>query len=103
MEFDSLSCLTCAIGFERAFIQHDDISITRLDFSREAAGEGENMGSSTCSPVVFRDYPTTCSAARIPQLDEETGRIMQDVRHGLRVIDTAALYMDGNELADDFS
>jgi len=103
MEFDSLGCPTCAIGFERAFIQHEDISITRLNFSREAAGSGENRDSNTGDSVVFRDYPTTCNAARIPQLDEETGRIVQDLRHGFRVIDTAALYMDGDELADDFS
>jgi len=103
MEFDSSSCPTCAIGFERAFIQHEDLSIARLNFSREAADNGENMGSSTRGSVVFREYPTTCNVTRIPQLDEETGRIVQDLRHGFRVIDTAALYMDGDELADDGS
>ena len=52
MEFDFSSCLTCAIGFERAFIQHKDISITRLDFSREAAGNGENMVSNK-TPLIL--------------------------------------------------
>jgi ferredoxin len=66
MEFDSSRCPTCAIGFERAFIQHEDRSITRLNFSWEVAGENEN----TCDTLVFRDYPTTCNGAQIPQLDE---------------------------------
>ena len=88
MEFDSSRCPTCAIGFERAFIQHEDLSVTRLDFSWAAAGELEIMSSRTCSSVVFRDYPTTCNGTRIPQLDEETGRIVQDVKGGFRVIDT---------------
>jgi len=93
MAFDSSPWPKCAIGFERAFIQHEDLSITRLNFSREAAGgEAENMDSSSCSSVVFRDYPTTCNGARIPLLDEETGRIVQYWSHGFPVIDTALIY-----------
>lgn len=60
MEFDSSRCPTCAIGIERAFIQHEDLSITRLNFSWEA-GEAENMGSSTYGSVVFTNYPTKCN------------------------------------------
>jgi len=92
MEFDSSPCPRCAIGFERAFIQHEDLSITRLNFSREAAGEAENMGSKDCSSVVFRDSPTTCTGTRIPKLDEETGRIVQVFSYGFRIIDTALIY-----------
>jgi len=83
---DLTKYFTIGFEFERAFIQHEDLSITHLNFSREAAGKEENMGSSTCGSVVFRNYPTMCNAARIPQLDEETGRIVQDLRHGFRVI-----------------
>jgi hypothetical protein len=100
MEFDSSRCPTCAIGIERAFIQHEDLSITRLNFSWEA-GKAENMGSSTCGSLVFTDYPTKCNEARIPQLDEETGRIVQDLRDGFRVIDTALIYMEGDEVEED--
>jgi len=103
MEFDSLGCPTCATGFEQASIQHEDILITRLNFSREASGKGENMDSNTGDSVIFSDYPTTYNADRIPKLDEEMGRIVQDLNHGFWVIDMAALYLDGDELADDFS
>ena len=95
MEFDSSRCQTCAIGFERAFIQHEDRSITRLNFSWAKRKESE-MGSSPVS-VVFRDYPTTCNGARVPQLDEETGRIVQDLSYGFRVVDTALVYMKGDK------
>ena len=32
---------------------------------------------------------------------EETGRIVQVLRDGFRVIDTALIYMDGNEVEED--
>jgi hypothetical protein len=102
MELDSSSsssCPTCAIGFEKAFIQHMDRSITRLSFSWET-GEAEMIGSSppasTYGKVISKNYPTTCNGARIPQLDEEMGRIVQDLRDGFRIIDTATLYMDSH-------
>lgn len=102
MEFesDSFKCPTYAIGIERAFIQHEEPLITRLDFSWEA-GLAENMSSSTCGSVAFTNYPTTCSGARIPKLDEETGRIVQDVRDGFWVIDTALVYTEGVEVEED--
>ena len=103
-ELDSSDCPTCAIGFEKAFVQHMDRSITRLSFSWET-GEAEKIGSppaSNCDIVISRDYPTTCNGARIPQLDEETGRIVQDLRDGVRIIDTATLYMGSDELLDGF-
>jgi len=103
-ELDSSDCPTCAIGFEEAFIQHMDRSITRLSFSWEA-GEVEKLVSPpecTCDIVISRDYPTTCNGARIPQLDEETGRIAQDLRDGVRIIDTATLYKESDELLDGF-
>ncbi|KIM39062.1 hypothetical protein M413DRAFT_235340 [Hebeloma cylindrosporum] len=86
MEFDSSRCPTCAIGLEKAFIQHEDSSISRLSMSWEKGEPGS---------VVFNDYPTTCNGARIPHFDEETGRTVQDLRDGFRVIDTATLYKDG--------
>ena len=39
-----------------------------------------------------------CNGARIPQLDEETGRIVQELRDGFRIIDTATLHMDSDEV-----
>ena len=97
MELDSSRCPTCSIGFERAFIQHEDRSITRPNFSWEVAGENGN----TCDTLVFKDYPTTCNGAQIPQLDEETGRIVQVLRDGFRVIDTALVYAESDELEED--
>jgi hypothetical protein len=90
MVFNSSKYPKYAIGFEKAFFHHADDSITRLAFSWEAAGEAENVGSRTCSSVVFRDSPR--NGARIPQLDEETGRIVQVIRGGFWVIDTALVY-----------
>jgi hypothetical protein len=86
--------LTYAIGFEKAFIQHSDRSITRLSYSwgtRE--GDKDECHVSSCIPVISGDYPTTPNGARLPKLDEETGRIVQDFREGILVIDTAILYM----------
>ena len=77
---------TCAVGFETAFIQPMDQSITCLSFSWET-GEAKKIGSppaSTSVSVISRDYPTTCNGARIPQLDEETGRIVQEFGDGFR-------------------
>jgi hypothetical protein len=98
-ELDSSDCPTCAIGFEKAFIQHMDRSITRLSFSWET-GPAERIGSapaSTCGMVISRDYPTVWHGARIPRLDEETGRIVQGLMDGIRIIDTATLYRDSDE------
>jgi len=84
MGFDSPRNPTCAIGFEREFVQHRDRLTTHPSFSWEK-GEVENMGSSlarTCGSVISRDYPTTCIGARIPQLDEETGRVVQELIDG---------------------
>jgi hypothetical protein len=103
-EFDSSGRQTCAIGFEKASTQHMDRSITRLRFSWEK-GEATKTDSSpvsTCDSVSFIDYPTTYHRARIPQLDEETGRIVQDLRDGFWIIDTATLYMEVNEVEDNF-
>jgi len=53
------------------------------------------MGSSpanTCGSVVSRDCSTTLDRVRIPQLDEETGRMVQGPSNGFRVVDTAMLY-----------
>ena len=103
-EFDTSDYQTCAIGFEKAFIQHMDRSIARLSFSWEM-GEDEVIGSSpasTCGIVIFKDYPTAFNGARIPQLDEETGGIVQDLRDGVRIIDTATLYGDSVELQSNF-
>jgi hypothetical protein len=97
--FDSSKNPICAIGFEKAFIQHLDRSITHLNFSWEK-GEASDTSSSPVS-VVFRDYPTTYNGARIPKLDEETGRIVQDLRFGFRVIDTALIYMEGDEVEEN--
>ena len=74
----------------RHFFHHADESIIRLTFSWEAAGKAENVGSRTCSSVVFRDYPR--NGPQIPQLDEETGRIVQGIRGGFWVIETALVY-----------
>jgi len=70
MEFNLSIFPMCAIGFEKAFFHHTDDSIIRLTFSWKAVSKAENVGSRTCSSVVFRDYPR--NGARIPQLDEET-------------------------------
>jgi len=94
MEHDSSRCPTCTIGFERAFIQHEDRSITRLNCSWEAARENEN----TCDTPFFRDYPTTCNGAQIPPLDEEMDRIVQVLRDDFRIIDTAFVYAESDEL-----
>jgi hypothetical protein len=99
VEFDSSKNPMCAIGFEKAFIQHMDRSITRLNFACEK-GEASDTGSLPDS-VVFRDYPTTHNGARIPKLDEETGRIVQDLRFGFRVVDTALIYMEGVEVEEN--
>ncbi|KAF8804488.1 hypothetical protein BYT27DRAFT_7106757, partial [Phlegmacium glaucopus] len=96
MEFDSPKDPTCAIGFEKAFIQHLDRSATRLSFSWEKQ-DAQNIVSrplGSCVRVVSRDYPSVSNGARLVKLDEETGRIVQDSIKGIQVIDTAFLFID---------
>jgi len=91
----------CAFGVEKAFIQQKqkDQSITYLRFSWEK-GEAKKIDS---SPASIRDGFKFFRGYHAPQLDEETGRIVQDLKDGLRIIDTATLYMDSGELEGNSS
>jgi len=91
-------CALCAFGVEKAFAQHKDRSITYLKFSWEQ-GEAKKIDSSPASTrdgVFLRGY-------HAPQLDEETGRIVQDWSNGFRIFDTATLYMDSGEVGGNVS
>ena len=77
----------CAFGFQKAFIQDVDWSATRLSFSWD--GDTGSSPSNTYGRVILRDQPTTCNQTRPPQLDKETGRIVQKLKDGFRVVDTA--------------
>lgn len=89
---------TCVGGFEKAFIQHTDRSVSRLSFSwdgREVGGvDPWLMG--TCTRAVSRNYPPTFNGARLPKFDEETGRLVQDSAHGIWVGDTSLAYTNEN-------
>jgi hypothetical protein len=91
IQFDHSGIPTCAIGFQKALIQHSDQSTTRLSFSGKLHdSDGIDTFPSSCV-ITSRDYPTT-PGARLPKLDEETGRIVQDLNDGVMIIDTATLY-----------
>jgi len=93
MALEQLKDMTFAIGFEKSFIQHSDRSVMRLSLTQgiREQDKGDCFAHSDF-PVISRDYPTTPNGARLPKLDEETGRLVQDFRDGFLVIDTATLY-----------
>ncbi|RDB18600.1 hypothetical protein Hypma_014707 [Hypsizygus marmoreus] len=95
MEVDGLQPghITLAVRSEKVLIQHRDRSIYRLVFSWAARGVKDPQPFQTYSSVTWNDFPTTCNGARLPLLDEETGRIIQSARDGIVVVDTALLYM----------
>ena len=83
-----------AVGFQKAFYMKIDGSATRFSFPWDL-GAGEGVGSSparNCGRVVSWDHPTECVGALRPQLDEETVRIVQGLKHGFWVVDTALVY-----------
>jgi hypothetical protein len=91
MEFDRPKAATSAIGFEKAFIQHERQTASRLSFSwdfREAEST-DTQAPCSCVCAISQDYPTTSDGARLPKFDEETGRIIQDSLDGVWVVDTA--------------
>ena len=92
IHLDHSGISNCAIGFQKALIQHPlaDESTTRLSFSGKLNSDGIDTFFSSCV-ITSRDYPTTLGV-RLPKLDEETGRIVQDLRDGVIIIDTAILY-----------
>ncbi|RDB18718.1 hypothetical protein Hypma_014706 [Hypsizygus marmoreus] len=87
-----LGCITLSVGFEKAFIQHRDRSISRLKFSWDKRGIQEVKPASSCPTITVKGYPTTLNGARLPLLDEETGRVVQSSREGIVIVDTALLY-----------
>jgi hypothetical protein len=96
MDFGQLEGLSFAIGFEKGVIQYGNRTVARLGFSWDV----EDMGlcpKISCTCVLFRDYPTTPNGARPPKLDEETGRIVQDLIGGVLVIDTALVGTIGKQ------
>jgi hypothetical protein len=98
MEYHRQERSTSVVGFEKAFIQHRDDSISRLSFSwddREDGSVNPWLGGS-CAHVMSKDYPTTHHGAYPPRFDEGTGRIVQNLNDGLWVIDTALLYLIGD-------
>lgn len=90
--FDHAGIPTSAIGFQKALIQHADQSITRLSFSGKPQDSGGADARPSSCVTTSRDYPTITAGARLPKLDEETGRIVQDWKDGAMIIDTAMLY-----------
>ena len=90
--FDRTAMSTCAIGFQKAFLQHSDLSISRLSFS----GKPQDLDGIVAYPsshvVTSRDCPTIPSGTQLPKIDEETGRIVQELKDSLMIIDTAILY-----------
>jgi len=94
-EVDSERDLAHAIGFQKAFGTKMDQSAIRLSFPWELGAAEEGMGPSLAKNwgrAVAWDHPTECVGALRPQLDEETGRIVQDLNHGFLVVDTALVY-----------
>ena len=89
---DRIAMSTCAIGFQKAFLQHSDRSITRLSFSGKLQQSEDIVACLSFHVVTFRDYPTVSGGIPLPQLDEETGRIVQDLKNRVIIIDTASLY-----------
>jgi hypothetical protein len=94
MEFDRQAISTSVVGFEKAFIQHQDRSVSRLSFAwdEREVGSIDPWLQSSCVCVVSKDYPTICDGARLPKFDEESGRIVQDSMEGIQIFDTALLY-----------
>ena len=91
--FDRTGMSTCAIGFQKAFLQHSDQSITRLSFSGKPQDLDDIVAYPSSRVVTSREYPTVPSGAQLPKLDEETGRIVQDLmKDGVMIIDTASVY-----------
>jgi len=88
-----------ALGFQKAFIQDMGRSATRFSFSW--AGDTGSSPANTCGRAILENYPSTDDQTCPPQFDEETGRIVQKLRDGFRVIDIALVYMDSDELRGD--
>ena len=91
VRFERTAMSTCAIGFQKAFLQHSDRSITRLSFSGKVPQSEDVVACLSSHVVAFRDYPTV-PGFPLPKLDEETGRIVQNLKNGVIIIDTASLY-----------
>ena len=90
--FECTAMSTGAIGFQKAFFQHSDLSITRLSFSGKPQDPEDIVACRSSHIVTFRDYPTVPGGILLPKLDEETGRIVQELKNGVIIIDTASLY-----------
>jgi hypothetical protein len=91
MDFDPSKWTNFATGFEKALTQDADGSSRRLSFSWQAGITG------SCSPslsggINSTSYPSMYYGSRVPQLDEETGRIVQDSLDSFQVVDTAVVY-----------
>jgi len=83
-----LERLDFATGFEKALIL--DGPTRRLSFSWQDG----ITGSCSAIPggVNSTSYPSAYFGSRVPQLDEETGRIVQDSPDKFQVVDTAVVY-----------
>ena len=91
VRFERTAMSTCAIGFQKAFLQHSDQSITRLSFSGKPQDLDDIVACPSSHVVTSRDYPTV-PGFPLSKLDEETGRIVQNLKSGVIIIDTASLY-----------
>lgn len=82
MECNLSAHMTSVVGFEKAFMQQLNWSTERLSFTLE-------MGEDESPPhyVISRDHPTAYELVRRSHLDEETGRIVQELKGGFWVID----------------
>jgi hypothetical protein len=90
MKLDHPLGATSAIGFEKAFVHYPNKTISRLNFIWNSPNVGvfDLWPPGSCISAQSQDHPTTCNGARLPKFDEETGRIVQDSRDGVWVIDT---------------
>ena len=90
--FECTAMSICATGFQKAFLQHSDQSITRLSFSGKPQDPEDIIACPSSHIVTSIDYPTVPGEIQLPKLDEETGRIVQNLKDGVMIIDTAILY-----------
>ncbi|KAF9461399.1 hypothetical protein BDZ94DRAFT_1263968 [Collybia nuda] len=86
---------TRAGGFEKAIILHRDQMVSRLGFSwgSRDAGNVDPWPPGSCICAISKDYSYLYGGMRPPKFDEGIGRIVQDTRRNILVIDMSLIYM----------
>ena len=78
--FECTAMSICVTGFQKAFLQHSDQSITRLSFSGKPQDPEDIIACPSSHIVISIDYPAVPGQIQLPKLDEETGRIVRELK-----------------------